>query len=122
MLRRNRPARAADTMTTLNIATVYGTSLGRRESVFLQEIRQVATLLGWRVYHTHDSRRSDVGFPDLVLAKPGRLIFAELKTERGRIGAEQAEWLEVLGTAAESYLWRPADRDDIIAILKGERK
>ena len=32
---------------------------------------------GWRVYHTHDSRRSAAGFPDLVLVRPPRVVFAE---------------------------------------------
>jgi hypothetical protein len=51
-----------------------------RESVFQDQIVGLARFYGWdRVYHTHDSRRSHPGFPDLVLVRgpelvaPGRL-------------------------------------------------
>ena len=73
----------------------------------------MARHLGWRVYHTFDSRRSDAGFPDLVLVRGSRLVFAELKTAKGPVSDYQARWLEALGaTAAEVFLWRPADWAD----------
>lgn len=86
-----------------------------------------AETLGWLVYHTHDSRRSPAGFPDLVLARDGRLILAELKTERGRVRAEQAAWLAALGEVdanrggVEVYIWRPSHwlSGEIEAILRG---
>lgn len=52
---------------------------------------QLATALGWTTYHTHDSRRSQPGFPDLVLARPPQLMFRELKTTRGRLTPEQKQ-------------------------------
>lgn len=65
---------------------------------------ELAERLGYLVYHTYDSRRSQAGFPDLVLAhSAGRLIFAELKTERGRMSAPQRRWLDAL---AQSRLAR----------------
>jgi hypothetical protein len=33
------------------------------EKGFLQAVIDLATLLGWRVYHTHDSRHSQEGWP-----------------------------------------------------------
>jgi hypothetical protein len=78
----------------------------------------LARLKGWLVYHTHDSRHSAAGFPDLVLVRRGRLIFAELKrnatTERAKarqVTADQAAWLAALGDVdgAEVHLWRPVD-------------
>jgi len=64
---------------------------------------------GYLAYHTHDSRRSRPGFPDLVLVHTttGRLIFAELKSDKGRIRPEQDVWLQHLGKLHEAYLWRP---------------
>lgn len=91
-------------------------------------IVQTAQLFGWLVYHMHDSRKaawgtSSAGFPDLVLARKGHLIFAELKTEKGRTTPSQRMWLKELDDVAEEvgvYLWRPADwsSGDIERILK----
>jgi hypothetical protein len=100
------------------------------EKEFQAQVVQLATYYGWRVYHTHDSRRSAAGFPDLVLVRPPELIFAELKTEKGRIRPEQADWLADLEAVAQRLavenvrlstqprvraldvcLWRPSDFD-----------
>jgi hypothetical protein len=70
----------------------------------------MARLLGWRTYHTHDSRRSDPGFPDLVLVRRDRLVVAELKTEKGKLVAAQTGWLAAFIEArVETFVWRPAD-------------
>lgn len=71
-------------------------------------IVKTARLLGWRVYHTYDSRRSEPGFPDLSMVKGDRLVFAELKTEKGKVSDAQAEWLDALWQTSETYVWRPA--------------
>lgn len=86
------------------------------ENDLLSNVRQIAGLLGWFHYHTHDSRRSEAGFPDLVLVRGDRLIFAELKSAKGRLTPAQADWLKRLnavapspGKTVEVYLWRPVD-------------
>lgn len=71
---------------------------------------QLANLTGWRHYHPYDSRKSVPGYPDLTLVnvKQRRLIFAELKTAKGRISKAQQEWLDDLTAAGqEAYVWRP---------------
>lgn len=78
-------------------------------------VQQLATLHGWRWYHTHDSRRSVPGYPDLTLVHPsqGRLIFAELKTSRGRLTKDQKAWIADLEAAGqEVHVWRPAHLHD----------
>lgn len=60
-------------------------------------------------YHTHDSRRSEPGFPDLVLVKGTRLIFAELKADTGRVSPAQQRWLDALGATSRAVVWRPRD-------------
>ena len=74
-----------------------------------------AALLGWyHIYHTFDSRRSQVGFPDLTLVRDGRLVFLELKTEKGKATAEQESWVAALalvpGVHAEIVYPRDLDR------------
>jgi len=82
------------------------------EAQLLDAVRALATTLGWRIYHTHDSRRSPAGFPDLVLVRDTRLVVAELKSTRGRYGPGQVEWLDAFNAVAgrvEAVTWRPAD-------------
>lgn len=73
-------------------------------------------------YHTWRSFHSPAGFPDCVMVRiePGpRLIFAELKSEKGKVTPEQEQWLEALQfIGVEAYLWRPADFDDIVEIMR----
>lgn len=87
-------------------------------------VLELAGYLGWKCYHTFDSRRSQAGFPDLVLVKPGRLIFAELKSARGKLTNAQADWGAALLLALQDwYEWRPIDWTSgaIEAVLKGEK-
>ena len=43
------------------------------------------------------------GFPDLVLARAGVVLFRELKTDIGKVSDEQAAWLQAVG----GKVWRP---------------
>ncbi len=94
-----------------------------RERDFMQSVIDLADLLGWLVYYTHDSRRSAAGFPDLVLVRGERLIVAELKTERGRVSNAQSAWLAALDAISgiETYLWRPNDWPVIETTLRHGR-
>lgn len=83
------------------------------EKQFQTFILQRAAGHGWTLrYHTHDSRRSEPGFPDLVLVHPvrGRTIFRELKTQTGRISPAQLGWIDGLTAGgADAAVWRPSD-------------
>lgn len=72
---------------------------------------------GWKHYHPPDNRPVNgkvqqgivKGFPDLTLVKGSMLVFAELKTETGRVAHEQKEWLAMLeATGATVFVWRPS--------------
>lgn len=80
-----------------------------------------AELLGWvlgaarrrglQAFHSTDARL-DVGpgFPDLVIAGPGGVIFAELKSATGETSAEQDLWLWTLRQSCQyQVVWRPRD-------------
>lgn len=95
------------------------------EKSFMGAVIALANVLGWRCYHTHDSRRSEPGFPDLVLVRGSRIICAELKTDRGKLSPAQDEWLALLrNTRAEVFVWRPSDWTEITKELAkhGEAK
>lgn len=90
------------------------------ERDFQALVVQLAKLRGWLTYHTYDSRRSDEGFPDLVMVRDDRVLFIELKQERRnrKASAVQQKWLDNLTAAGqEVYLWRPSDWPTITKTL-----
>jgi hypothetical protein len=92
-----------------------------------QTVIEAAQALGWMVAHFRAAKTSQgwrtpvqadgAGFPDLVMVRGKRIIFAELKSNTGRISADQEAWLEALGGAGEAYVWRPRDWDAVVAAL-----
>jgi hypothetical protein len=81
-----------------------------REKDFQSRVTDMCDWLGLRYYHTYDSRRSNPGFPDLVIVGPNHLIFVELKATKGRVSAAQQEWISALEAAdQDAYVWYPED-------------
>lgn len=83
------------------------------EEDFQNQVLALAGPLGWELtYHTHDSRRSNGGFPDLVMAseRRGRVVFLELKAEGEKPPADQIRWAETLTACGQEhhFLW-PSD-------------
>lgn len=95
------------------------------EKIFQDWVIQIARMNGWDVFHEvprsvakgkHVS--AGPGFPDLCLKHDDRgLIFAELKTEVGKLSERQVKWLQGLSKFAEVYVWRPRDINEIAARL-----
>ncbi|MGL3804705.1 VRR-NUC domain-containing protein [Paeniglutamicibacter sp. R2-26] len=80
------------------------------EKEFQDQVVEAAKALGWLVYHTHDSRRSEPGFPDLVLVHERKktVLYRELKTQKGKASVDQEKWLRVLSAVgSDAGLWRP---------------
>jgi hypothetical protein len=102
------------------------------EKAFQSQVIDLAKLFGWRVNHQRPAMSKNgrwitatqghTGFPDLVLAHLERqmVIFAELKSEAGRLTPEQEEWASVLIDCPGLYrCWRPSDWLEIERILRG---
>ncbi len=74
------------------------------------EVLRVAYANGWKVRHEtqarHLHRAGDDGFPDLILARQGQVLFMELKVEKAQLSLEQRMWFEELPAA---HLIRPSD-------------
>jgi len=96
--------------------------LRRREEERLYEnIRTVATLYHWTLYHTRDSRRAAPGWPDLVLCRPPRLLIRELKANGAYPDRAQRAWLAALAACGlDVGVWRPRDWAAIVATLAGD--
>jgi hypothetical protein len=98
------------------------------EAQLQRVVLDLAEITHWLVYHTHDSRKSHKGFPDLTLVRPPRVIFAELKGDGayGKRGLtrDQIDWIDALGQCpgVEAYVWRPDDINDISTILASRRR
>lgn len=96
----------------------------KNENSFRRSVVKKAKALGWLVYYHPDSRKAssaDSGFPDLVLAKANRLVFAELKMPGKYTTEEQQRWLStlrILSEMVEVYVWRPEDRKKYLAVLQ----
>jgi hypothetical protein len=97
------------------------------EAQFQRSVIELAQLNGWKVAHFRPAQNAKgvwrtpvaadgAGFPDLVLVKD-RVIFAELKTDKGRVRPDQKEWLEALDRCATTVIWRPRDWPTILATL-----
>ena len=107
------------------------------ERVLKNTIVTYARSYGWLVHHDLPSQRAngswatvtqgDSGFPDLVLVHRGntaarlqaQIIYAELKTQRGKLTAGQQQWLDALQAAGQTaVVWRPNDLQDIFTKLR----
>jgi len=102
---------------------IVNTSTLWTEAEFQETVIEIARALGWRVSHTHDSRRSNPGFPDLTLVRNGVLLFMELKSEKGKPTQPQIAWLIDLGKLTTSHpdihvgCFRPSDMPRIRELL-----
>lgn len=101
------------------------------EDVFTAAAIQLAQSAGWLAFHARPARtaagwRTPVqgdgeGFPDLLLVRE-RVVFAELKAERGRLRSDQERWLDRLrGAGAEVHVWKPRQWPAIVEALAAER-
>ena len=71
---------------------------GLSETKFQQTIIDYARLRGWLVYHTHNSRYSERGFPDLFCVRKTRAIALEVKASgkklnKGKWNKKGTRWL-----------------------------
>lgn len=82
------------------------------------DVEALLRLNGWRYYHTHDSRRSVAGFPDIVAIRGSSLLALELKREGAKPTPEQYQWLEDFDrVGARAYVVRPSNLDELAAIV-----
>ena len=114
----------------------------KTEAELLDATLDLAVLQRWACHHDRPARRAGgrwhtaiqghAGFPDLVLARAGLILFRELKgyDTRGRIGrlsSEQRDWRDQLGTEHVTLtpelvvprfdVWTPDDWPRIITTL-----
>src|SRR5690554_868515 len=105
------------------------------ETELLNAVVDLCQLLRLLVHHDRPARtehgwrtpiQGTKGFPDVVIAGAGGLLFAELKSETGRLDPGQQRWRDVLQQAGLAWrLWRPQQwltgeiQDELKALAKG---
>jgi hypothetical protein len=124
------------------LATV--SALKTSEDDWQQTVIDYAHLRKWKVAHFRAARTSRTyinkkgerknvwvtavqadgsGFPDLVLCRPPRIIFVELKSDNGELSKAQEEWLQEIANCMgdKGYLgwdvWRPRDWESVQKVL-----
>lgn len=95
------------------------------EADFQRRVMDYAKLRNWMVCHYRPARKidgqwrtaleGDPGAPDLILARGGRVILAELKSDSGQASEAQNRWLRAAGM--NGRLWRPKHWDQIMKEL-----
>src|SRR5262245_47122823 len=93
------------------------------EDELLAKVRQLAKMTGWKCYHTRDSRKSEAGFPDVVLTNGDDVLIYELKDNRRKPTADQEQWLQLFQHTGkvEAGLWRPKHWATIVERLTRKR-
>lgn len=107
----------------MTVANIRGARTS--EADWQATVVDLAQLRGWMVHHQRPARTRDgwrtavaydgAGFPDLVLARAGQVLFLELKTDTGRPTSRQLDWLRELGDHA--HIIRPSDWDQLQELL-----
>ena len=100
------------------------------ESQFQRQVTDLAESYGWGWLHleraqtpngwrTVASGTLSAGFPDLLLVKGRRVLFVELKGQRGALSPSQSNLLNGPLKEAEHYVWRPDDWAQVMDVLHG---
>ena len=103
------------------------------ETEFQAQVVRAARMFRWMVSHMTLPQRSEPGVPDLLMVRPPRVVFAELKSETGRLTIKQRyspktgrslpnqkDWKDAFESCpgVEYYLWRPTDWEDLVEVLR----
>lgn len=94
------------------------------EKAFFSQVEDLLKRFQWEFEHTFEqsvyARRTTKGFPDIVACRPPRLLFIELKSEKGKVTEAQQEWLDALKATGkvEVYLWKPSQFEEIVELLR----
>lgn len=92
--------------------TAYSVSARMSEADLQRLVTDLCARLQLAHYHTHDSRRSEPGFPDSVIIGTA-IIYRELKSAAGVLSPEQRRWGSRITRAGGNWAtWRPRDWAD----------
>lgn len=99
------------------------------EAEFTTTLVQLFSLNRWMVYHALPAMHREgrwvtatqghTGFPDLICARGGLVIAAELKVGKNQLSRAQENWRYAFGDGCVPFfVWRPKDMQQIVKIAK----
>ena len=74
------------------------------EKEIQNEIRRYLQIRGWYVIRIQQGMGAHKGLSDLIAVKGGRVVFAEIKTPRGRLSEYQREFERELAAHGGEYV------------------
>lgn len=97
------------------------------ERLWQEKVIQIASTCGWDAHHIRPGKYGNTyktdglaGMPDLLLiGRRGQgILFAELKTAKGKLSsAQELRLTQLMQNGVECHLWRPADEDKVVKRL-----
>jgi len=100
------------------------------EADWMVAVGEALDWLGWRWIHHRPGRTGSgwvtatqgnaaAGFPDVLAIRPPRVLFLELKTDKGRVSPQQEDWLAGLkDSGEEAHLIRlPREWDRLMELI-----
>lgn len=96
------------------------------ENDFQSEVKKLAELYGWNVWHQLDSRGSTSGVADLIMWRNLNkyklcLIVAELKVEPNKPTAAQCLFIDCCrASGLSAFVWYPENWPEITRIIMSE--
>jgi hypothetical protein len=101
-----------------------------KEAPWQKQVEEALEVYGWWFMHipsnvvvcphchTKIYRGIAKGFPDILAIKPPRILWIELKTERGQLLPEQTAVGQMLQACGQTWIHaRPRDRESLYALI-----
>lgn len=97
------------------------------EREFQRTVEDYANVRRWEIFHVRPAQTGSgnwvtptrPGLPDLILIRPPRVVFLELKSQRGSLRAEQRFVINLLQRCpgVDAFVARPSDWDAVRSLL-----
>ena len=101
------------------------------EKELQNRLTQTATICGWLWIHHYDSRRSTIGFPDLVMVRDGQMLVIECKRgpaeqramAKSEEGRAQLAWIAEMDRVPGCLAWvvSPENEGEALARITARR-
>lgn len=89
------------------------------EQAMMAGLTDAAERLGFLCYHALYSPGSDRGYPDVTIVGHGAVLAFEVKGPRGRLTAEQSDWLGAFASAGvRAWVVTPDNYDDALWLIQ----